>query len=167
MRLRRHDGSVFLERWGIEADRIGGVFVHQMSAPDPGVDLHDHPWWFFTIPLNAGYTEQRAPTREAPDLAMIAEEHPDTCTQGVVGKVRRWRPRLMRLDECHRITDLDRPVVWTLVVHGPKRRKWGFYLPAGWVDEHTYGRTVRAKRRDMWDDLDHATSRDLWDAVPA
>lgn len=165
MRLRRSDGRVFLERWGFEIERLGGVFLHRMTAPDPGIDLHDHPWWFVTFPL-AGYTEQRAMTREAPDLAAIAKTYPDTCTQGAVQKVRRWRPRLMRLDECHRITDLDRPVTWTIVIHGPHRRRWGFYLPGGWMDEHTYAREVRSQRRDMWDDLDTTTSRDLWRYQP-
>jgi hypothetical protein len=162
MRLRRADGRVFIERWGAEIERLGGIFVHRMSAPDPGVDLHDHPWWFVTVPLVGSYTEQRAPIREAPAWARVAEKFPETVTQGVVQRLYRWRPRLMRLTECHRITDLHTPVVWTLVVHGPNRRRWGFYLPDGWMDEHTYAREVRSQRRDMWDEHDTAGSRDLW-----
>ena len=56
----------------------------------------------------------------------------------------------MRLDECHTITDLPKGRSWSLVIGGPRRRRWGFYLPTGYVDERTYDETVRANRRDMW-----------------
>lgn len=147
--LRRADGRVYLNRWGFGHDRIGGVLLHRMDAPDPGVDLHDHPWWFASIILWGGYTEQRTDTRDAPMLARIAEAHP-TCTRGVVGR-RRWLSvKTMRLDECHTITDLTRRTSWSLIIKGPRRRKWGFYLPDGYMPERQYDATVRAERRDMW-----------------
>lgn len=62
--LRRADGQVYLNRWGVGHDRVGRVLLHKMEAPDPGVDLHDHPWWFVSIVLWGGYTEQRADIRE-------------------------------------------------------------------------------------------------------
>lgn len=152
MRLRRYDGQVFLDRWGIEHDRIGGVFLHKMSAPDPGKDLHDHPWSWVSIVLWGGYTEERAPTREAPVMAEIAARWPDTSGPGAEGH-RSWLSvRSLRLDECHRITALDRRTCWTLLVHGPRQRSWGFYLPTGWVDERTYDDTVRVDRRDLWNE---------------
>jgi hypothetical protein len=61
--------------------------------------------------------------------------------------------RALRLDECHRVTELHAPVVWTLVLRGPRRRRWGFYLPAGWMHEHTYDDTVRAERADLWNEV--------------
>lgn len=152
MRLRRHDGLIFLDRWGFEAERLGGVFLHKMSAPDPGIDLHDHPWWFVSIILRGGYTEERAAARIASQLAVAAERFPPMCKHGVVEHRRRWSIRLMRLTECHRITDLDRTPTWTLVIHGPNIRKWGFFLPSGWVNEHVYDQTVRAQRRDLWNE---------------
>ena len=133
LRLRRAgDGRVYLDRWGLSIDRIGGVYLHRMSAPDPGVDLHDHPWAFVTIPLVGGYTEERALCREAQQYALIAEAYP-TCARGVVEERLPRRPRLMRLDECHRITHLSRRHVWTLVLRGPRVRSWGFFEPHGWV----------------------------------
>jgi hypothetical protein len=123
-----------------------------MDAPDPGIDLHDHPWWFITIPLWGGYTEQRANVREAPFLAAQAERWPDTCTRGATEDRRPFRPRMMRLDECHTITALHRRTCWTLVIGGPRRRPWGFYLPTGYMNEATYDATVRAERRDLWSD---------------
>lgn len=150
LRLRRADGRVYLERWGLSHPRIGGVLLHRMDAPDPGRDLHDHPWTFVTIVLWGGYTEERASARGAPMLAQIADRWPETCQRGVVEKVRPFRPRRMRLDECHTITELTRRTSWSLVINGPRRRTWGFFMPDGWIDYQTYDRTVRAERRDLW-----------------
>lgn len=133
LRLRRDDGSVYLDRWGLTLDRVGGVYLHRMTAPDPGLDLHDHPWTFVTVPLWGGYTEERALCREAVELARIADAFGSTCTRGVVEERLAFRPRRMRLDECHRITHLRRRTAWTLVLRGPRVRTWGFYEPAGFV----------------------------------
>lgn len=149
LRLRRADGRVYLDRWGIGHDRIGRVLLHRMAAPDPGIDLHDHPWWFVTIPLWGGYTEQRANVRDAHWLASLANQHP-TCTRGVVEQRRPFRPKTMRLDECHTITALTRSTCWTLVLGGPRRRRWGFHLSSGYMPEAEYDVTVRAERRDLW-----------------
>lgn len=151
MRLRRSDGRVYLDRWGIGHDRIGRILVHRMEAPDPGVDLHDHPWWFVSLVLWGGYTEQRADTRDAPTLAWAAETL--GARRGVPNRRRVGSVESMRLDECHTITELHRRTCWTLVIGGPRRRPWGFYLPGGYVDEETYDRTIRAERRDMWNEL--------------
>lgn len=150
LRLRRYDGAIYLDRWGIEHDRIGGIFLHRMSAPDPGDHLHDHPWAFWSVLLRGGYVEERAEARDASLLARIAEEYPDTCTPGVVER-RSWLSgRLLRLDECHRITALTRRAVWTLVIHGPRRRSWGFFTQDRWVHYRTYDETHRAEHRDLW-----------------
>jgi hypothetical protein len=106
-----------------------------------------------SIVLRGGYTEQRALTREAPLLARAAARWP-SCTPGVPERRRVGSVRVMRLDECHTITDLHGPTCWTLVIGGPRRRRWGFYLPSGWVDEGTYDATVRRDRRDLWSDHD-------------
>lgn len=152
MRLRRSDGQVYLDRWGIGHDGVGRILVHRMEAPDPGVDLHDHPWWFVSIVLWGGYTEQRAEVRQAADIATEAERHGVPYRGQQVR--RRWLSvRTMRLDDCHTITSLRRRTCWTLVIGGPRRRIWGFYLPTGWVSEWVYDHTVRAERRDMWNDL--------------
>jgi hypothetical protein len=162
LRLRRADGQIYLDRWGVGHERIGRILLHRMDAPDPGIDLHDHPWWFVSIVLWGGYTEQRALSREAPFLAYVAERHPTTCTRGEVAERKPGSMRAMRLDECHTITRLRRRTSWTLVIGGPRRRGWGFYLPSGshggYMSEAEYDRTVRAERRDLWSDQ-NATSR--------
>ena len=146
LRLRRGDGRVFLDRRGWKHDRVGGLFLHRMAAPDPGPDLHDHPWAFLTIPLWGGYVEQRADTRSAPLYAAIAEQQGTPPARGCLERRRPLRPRLFRLDECHQIVELRRRTCWTLVLIGPRRRRWGFYTASGWVDEATYKAT---RRRDV------------------
>ncbi len=130
---RRSDDKVFLDRWGWEC-RLFGVFVHRMDAPDPGLDLHDHPWWFASLILKGGYEEWRSEVRR-PNV-----------------RAGRQRPRLktMRLDECHTIFKLTRTPTWTIVLHGPKRRMWGFYADRQWVPWKIYEQTVRAERRDVY-----------------
>lgn len=61
-----HDGRTFLRRRGVDL-RWFGVLVHQIDAPDPGIDLHDHPWPFVSIILRGGYTEQAAQIIEPDD----------------------------------------------------------------------------------------------------
>lgn len=155
MTLRRTDGQVYLNRWGFSHDRIGGILLHRMDAPDPGVDLHDHPWWFVSIILWGGYTEERASIREAVSRAARADQLDARAGQrnaGVRGTTtrRRWLSvRSMRLDECHTITETHRSHSWSLVIKGPRLRSWGFYLPDGYMPAAQYG-TERAERRNLY-----------------
>lgn len=163
MTLRRADGRIYLDRWGFET-RFFGVYLHRIDAPDPGVDLHDHPWSFASLILAGGYYEERVRGREAPRWAEGAERFEERyfddgreiqhVARGVVVHRPRFSLRSLRLDEAHRIVELDddRPC-WTLVFRGPRRRVWGFYMPTGWVDADTYDKTVRAQRRDLWNEV--------------
>lgn len=149
--LRRTDGRVYLDRWGIGSDRLGAIMLHRMQAPDPGVDLHDHPWFFVSIVLRGGYFELRASTREAADMAREAAAGLRSRNGHRVARYP-FTVKTMRLDECHTITDLIAGDCWTLVIRGPRRRRWGFYLADGWMAEADYDATVRAHRRDLWSD---------------
>lgn len=139
LRLRRDDGEVYLERWGIEWKRLGGVFVHRMSAPDPGYDLHDHPWPFLAVILKGGYTERKA---------NIRDPWPRKRNQNRTGSL-----RMMRLDEAHTIERLNGATSWSLVFHGRNVRRWGFYVPLKggsrdyrWVDSVDYDQLYPQRR---------------------
>lgn len=138
--LRRSDGLVYLHRWGLSHDRIGGVLLHRMDAPDPGIDLHDHPWWFVSIIIKGGYVEARASNRQPNEQAWITRKP--------------WSVKTMRLDECHTITSLLTKHSWSLVLKGPRRRSWGFYVNEEWMPESVYDGTVRIHRRDLWSEGD-------------
>lgn len=144
LRLERTDGRVYLERWGL-GGRLFGVYVHRMTAPDPGVDLHDHPWSFVSIILHGWYTERRCDRWTACDFARAAvvlqSAAPSGRTvrahRGIVVHRRRGSIRRMTLDETHTI-EATAPVVWTLVLRGPVEGSWGFYTPAGYVNHRRY-----------------------------
>lgn len=137
MRLRRrltltHDGRRFLDRWGLCHDHIGGFYLHHIAGPDPGMDLHDHPWSFISIVLRGGYWDWRAPVADACRGRQVHHH-----------QSRRWSIHRMPLDVAHRI-HAAQPNTWTLVLRGPTRRVWGFYPPSG---------------RVSWLDYDYATRR--------
>lgn len=149
--LRRADGRVYLNRWGVQHPRLGAIFLHRMDAPDPGIDLHDHPWTFVTVILKGGYVEQRANIRHAVAQAWHAENGV-LLARGRTVTLRPGSVKMMRLDECHTIFRLLKEQSWSLVLAGPVRCKWGFYTPDGYLDEKRYDETVRAGRRDLWSD---------------
>lgn len=159
MRLRTTSGKIYLDRYGF-ASSLFGIYVHRMDTPDPGLDVHDHPFGFVSIVLRGGYVEERCPALYAPAFAKMADRAgPDAHRGG-----ERVRPALsvarFGLDECHRITRLLAPRVWTIVLRGPvrvdrdrERSTWGFWTAGGWIDERTYDETIRADRRDLWNEV--------------
>lgn len=122
--LRDAGGFVYLDRWGVEVPRLGGILLHRIDRPDPGLDLHDHPWRFRSLVLAGSYTE---------DIGHgIARHRP------------RWSYAGHDLDERHRIAHVE-PGTWTLVVRGPHRQTWGFFLGNGneWVPWNEYDYQTR------------------------
>jgi hypothetical protein len=133
-------GQTFLRRRGLSfgGGNAFGVNIHFIDGPDPGPDLHDHPWWFCTIILRGGYLEEAAKTT----VFDAAYAH----NMGVTPLVRQWKRwsiHKMPLHVVHRIIHADAGTV-TLMFHGPKRRiPWGFYAPTGWVSQHDYDYETR------------------------
>lgn len=162
------DQRVFLHRDGVDHPRAG-IYLHRIHGPDPGLDLHDHPWPFVSIILRGGYDEEVEPARTASSRADRAEATeawaPTLYRTGSAprGDRRRWRAgsvHRMPLDLAHRIVSV-RPGTVTLVLRGRRRRVWGFYQPDGWVAEDVYD--YRARRplvssdpEDQWNRIDVA-----------
>lgn len=120
-------GDPFLERVGIDV-RLFGLFAHRILGPDPGLDLHDHPWEFVTVVVRGGYNELFASAR-TPERARHR-------------RWARWTVHRFRQTDAHRITTVE-PGTLTLVFRGPKNRRWGFYPPAGFVDYEAYDYEAR------------------------
>jgi hypothetical protein len=125
----------FLRRYALNLPgERGGVMLHAIDARDPGLDVHDHPWWFVTLVLRGGYTEEACEVRDAVRLAS------NVYIDSPRGERRTWRRgsvHRMPLHVAHRIIDVQ-VGTWTLVVKGPKVRPWGFYMPRGWVHHKRY-----------------------------
>lgn len=130
--LTRADGRKYLDRWGISTKWFT-VYLHKMSAPDPGEALHNHPWNFITIPLWGGYEEWRekggwraCEAVRRGGIVLLEARRP-------------LRPHRLRLSEAHRIVMLRRRVSWSLVIAGRLRREcWGFYTADGFIESSEY-----------------------------
>ena len=141
MLLRRADGRRYLERTRLLNTPWLRVFLHRIDTPDPGFDLHDHPWAALRICLAGGYTEALAPTRVAhrhAGMTVDAEGRPAPTGE----RYRRVAPgRIGRLPKhvAHHIVEVDRPTT-TLFVSWGRPRPWGFYTANGWVpyEEHDH-----------------------------
>jgi hypothetical protein len=140
--LQRSDGRVFLDRWGWECKRFG-IFLHHIGAPDPGVDLHNHPWPFVSFVVWGGYKEVRANH----DYAMLfaAAELDD---RGFLRKRLLWTFKRFRMEDAHRIISVKRHT-WTIVFRGRARRPWGFYTPDGYMTAKEYENSYWGRIREL------------------
>lgn len=100
----------YLVRWRFETKRWS-IRLHHWFGPDDDRAFHDHPWWFVTLVLRGGYA----------DKSPAGTEH---LKAGAV----RYRPAL------HRHTVVPDPGgCWTVIVTGPKVRRWGFWRAGKFV----------------------------------
>jgi len=89
-----------------------GVFLHHFVGSDAPHIFHDHPWpWGLSLVLRGGYTEERCAGASAPVTRRT---------------LRPGRLNLLRPGTFHRVELRDHRPAWTLFVHGPKVRRWGF-----------------------------------------
>lgn len=103
-------GNIILTRWWIR--RLRGLKLHKFSASDRD-PFHDHPWPFITFIFWGSYleeTESGFKEYKAPRLLYRSAE---------------WK---------HRVLLIDNKPCWTLVLTFKKKREWGFYTEAGWVN---------------------------------
>lgn len=120
-----------LRRYMIFQGERFGVYVHRFFRPDVDRDLHDHPWWFWSLVLRGGYLEQLADVATGP-----FEDRQRWCLRG--------RAHAMPLRSAHRVVHVL-PNTWTLLLVGPKSREWGFFVNRDrdegplWVEWRTYG----------------------------
>lgn len=105
----------YMKRW-ILSTPWGTLRIHKILRSDKDRHLHDHPWDFTSFILKGRYIEHTA--------AGGREFRP--------GSVNR-----KRAEDLHRL-ELRHGPVWTFVVSGPVRRKWGFVTAKGWIYWRTY-----------------------------
>ena len=117
--------DVYLRRWYlIPRNRVLNIYLHQFLRDDDDRALHDHPWDSLSILVRGQY-------EECVDVwpGALARE----------GRMPIWKqfsaPAVIRrsAEHSHRIQLIDGKPAWTLLITGPKRRKWGFWCPKGFV----------------------------------
>lgn len=122
--------------------RVFGVtaYLHHYLRSDPDRGHHDHPWeWAWALPLAGGYTESR--------IGFFGGELWEGCRR------RRplWPYRLTG-EIMHRVVIRNYRTSWSLFVHGPHTKTWGFY---GWSNTDSGRRftyTPASGRADTQDD---------------
>ncbi len=114
-KLSNGDQGEYMRRYHLEYTRDRAIRFHHILASDPGSDLHDHPWDFVSVMLAGTYLEH-TPS----------------------GTVRYEAPCviLRKAEQLHRL-ELVAPV-WTYVVCGRARRKWGYATTRGWIPWTAY-----------------------------
>lgn len=115
-RLITIDGNPYLERYYI--GKVLGItfYLHRFVSADTERNVHDHPWgWAFAIVLAGGYQEERL-------------QYFDLKSGGWVSKTRnihRGKINIINASAFHRIGQA-KPETYTLFVHGPRVKGWGF-----------------------------------------
>jgi hypothetical protein len=112
----RHIGD-YMRRWLLCTPWFT-LRLHKILRSDQDRDLHDHPWDFLSFILSGAYAELTPDGRER---------------AFVPGDV-----NVKRAEDLHSLRLLNGDPVWTLVVTGPRRRRWGFATPSGWVHWREY-----------------------------
>lgn len=147
-------GEPYLERYFLF--RLPGLqaYIHRFVASDPDRGLHDHPWgWSLSLVMVGGYREIRAT-----EVSLN-----DDLTHSVRSVHRRLLPcgfNFIRGKDFHRVLLDPGQEAWTLFLHGPRKKDWGFmrngeYRLAGhktdyrirpWWREAPSGQELRATR---------------------
>jgi len=109
----RGDDQPYIVRYYLFECRFFDIYIHEIKRSDDSPDYHDHPWPFVHVILEGEYIE------EAPWEAVKSR---------IVKRVRRRTPGYIafrKANYAHRL-ELDKGDAWTLVMSGPRSRKWGF-----------------------------------------
>lgn len=123
-RVYEDNGTPFLERYFLGFLFGTTIYLHRFVASDPDRGLHDHPWgWAFSLVLCGRYVELRR-NGELRNVGWFNALSGNTFHRVLL-------PRDSIADEQQQC--------WTLFVHGPKRKAWGFLRPlTGWNGAHIY-----------------------------
>ncbi|MFI8479676.1 hypothetical protein ACIGCM_03805 [Pseudomonas sp. NPDC078700] len=106
----------YMKRWWLVRFGPLQIRIHHIINPDPGRDLHSHPWPFRTFILKGGYVEYRE------DGAPLVRDPGETATMNRGG--------------FHRIEDLLPGGAWTMFATWGERQGWGFKRDDGSVTPH-------------------------------
>ena len=141
----------YLKRWVINFGKFSIRLHHWIGSDDPRY-MHDHAWGFYTFVLKGGYTD----VTECPSCEGLGRSlgwrDPDTyeryrgaiCTRcwGTGQKKEylkagslTYRPALHK----HTV-QTDPSGAWTILLVGPFKRKWGFYVDGEFVGVRKYFR---------------------------
>ena len=126
-------GEPYLERYYLFGLFGWHAYLHRFVDSDPDRGLHDHPWdHALSLVLAGGYHEIRG---VAPDRTITRFVAP-------------WRINRLTGATFHRVVLRDQRPAWTLFLHGPRRKGWGFLQNGEYRPMAQDGAEFR--HRDWW-----------------
>jgi hypothetical protein len=106
-------GEPYLERYYLFGALGWHAYLHRFVDSDPDRGLHDHPWGrALSLVLAGGYEEIRGTG--------------DGTGPAATRLVRPWRFNRLKGQDFHRVVLRGGRPAWTLFMHGPRRKGWGF-----------------------------------------
>ena len=130
VRIVRAGRGPYLDRYVVLRSWLTNVYIHHFRDADVGVDPHDHPWPFITFVLAGGYVEEIYDPASGRARGIAVRRLGDVVLHGA--------------RHTHRIAGLGTSpgecVAVTLVVTGPRVRRWRFYdrTARRWVPSERY-----------------------------
>ena len=114
--FRDERGAVRFRRWMLlPHNQFFNVYLHHVTADDPADAMHDHEYCLCAFTLFGRAVEQ-----------FLAPNTPGTSKKPYMVFTRELkRARFYLATFIHRFIDVDD--LWTVVVHGPRYRKYQFY----------------------------------------
>lgn len=130
-------GEPYLERYYLFGAFGWHAYLHRFVDSDPDRGLHDHPWdRAVSLVLTGGYDEMR-PLADDPD-------------QTFTRTLRPWHINRLRGTDFHRVVLREGRPAWTLFLHGPRVKGWGFAQHGDYRPMARDGGEFR--HRDWWKD---------------
>ena len=123
-------GEPYLERYYLFGLFGWHAYLHRFVDSDPDRGLHDHPWGrAVSLVLSGGYDEVRFAEPVAGTSVGAAAAGGHVAAGGAETRVRHVRPgrlNMLRGRDYHRVVLRDGRPAWTLFLHGPRVKGWGF-----------------------------------------
>jgi hypothetical protein len=94
----------YIKRWVFNF-HFFSIRIHHWLHSDDARHFHDHPWWYLTLVLKGGYVDS------SPDGLDILK----------MGSI-----RFRKATHKHSVLIFDPS--WTILLTGPKKRVWGFWV---------------------------------------
>jgi hypothetical protein len=133
--IEGEQGEPYLERYYLHGAFGWHLYLHRFVDSDPDRGLHDHPWErAISLVLTGGYDELRG-----------VDGHAEGTQVRFVGP-----GRINRLRGCdyHRVLLREGVPAWTLFLHGPRVKGWGF-IREGRLEPMARDRS-EFRHRDWW-----------------
>lgn len=128
--------GVYLRRWVLETP-IFSLRLHHWLRSDDDRAFHDHPWGFYTLILKGKYHDC---TPVDPDVVPFKKANWDGSEYPYPIAMELMSPGKITYRSAHHkhYVLVDPPGCWTLLLTGPKIRRWGFWIKEKFIVSYRY-----------------------------